>query len=75
MIDKTPDRWNELREFNSMHGRFPIQKRVLRGRSREATRRNGPPVTFDDVLRFHEELTTVYGVDKNERDFFARFSG
>lgn len=49
--------------------RVPIEELL----KRECARRSGTPITFDDVLDFHMMLKDVYGVDKNERDFFARF--
>ncbi len=73
-MDESKDRWNELRDFNSLHSRFPLQRRTLRRRSLDAARRNSTPISADDVLDFHLALKAVYGVDKNERDFFARFS-
>ena len=74
MIEDGKDRWEELRNFNSLHSRFPLQKRTLRKRSVDTARRSGPAITYDDVLDFHLTLRSVYGVDKNERDFFARFA-
>jgi predicted deacylase len=73
-MDESKDRWNELRNFNSLHSRFPLQRRSLRRRSLDAVRRNGAPITADDVLDFHLTLKGIYGIDKNERDFFARFA-
>lgn len=40
---------------------------------RECARRSGPRITHDDVLDFHLMLKDIYGIDKRERDFFARF--
>ncbi len=45
-------------------------------RTRQAIRpreKPAPPISHDDVLNFHEMLEFVFGVDKGERDFFARF--
>ncbi len=73
-MDESKDRWNELRNFNSLHSRFPLQRRTFQRRSLDAARRNGRPISADEVLDFHLTLKGIYGVDKNERDFFARFA-
>ncbi len=74
MTEESKDRWDELRNFNSLHSRFPLQRRTLRRRTLDSARRNGRPLTHDEVLDFHLLLKGVLGIDKNERDFFARFA-
>gem|GEM_PF-3356209 len=46
----------------------------LRRRMEDRELKRGTPLTYDEVLDFHLALREVYGVGKNERDFFARFT-